>query len=226
MRLFHPKPGKPSHLIALAALIVLIGLLALVYGAARDAVPGLPDPPEPASPDRTDISDPEGCAAAGGVWNPCGPACPGAEPGAPCIQLCVPRCQGLGGEGAVSVFFPEKSVQAQSLTCENVTAVKRVVARSVGGYPEAALTELLKGPAAEEKAAGYFTSLPEGVRLRSLKFDGPVAYADFSGELSRVAGSCRVQSIRAQIEETLRQFASVKEVVISVEGNVEEALQP
>ena len=41
-----------------------------------------------------------------------------------------------------------------------------------------------------------------------------------------VAGSCRVLAIRAQIESTLKQFPSIKKVVISVNGRTGEVLQP
>jgi spore germination protein GerM len=41
-----------------------------------------------------------------------------------------------------------------------------------------------------------------------------------------VGGSCRVSGIRNQIIQTLKQFPTIKNVVISVEGNSEEALQP
>jgi len=53
------------------------------------------------------------------------------------------------------------------------------------------------------------------------------ARADFSEELRAVAGSCRVLSIRAQIEKTLEQFSEVSSVRISIEGgDPAEALQP
>jgi len=41
-----------------------------------------------------------------------------------------------------------------------------------------------------------------------------------------VAGSCRVGAIRAQIEETLKQFPTVQNVIISVNGNTENILEP
>ncbi|MFP3868831.1 MAG: GerMN domain-containing protein [Desulfobacteraceae bacterium] len=54
-----------------------------------------------------------------------------------------------------------------------------------------------------------------------------MARADFDQTLEyRVAGSCRVQAIRAQIEHTLRQFPTVTEVVISINGKTEEILEP
>ncbi|HPP18950.1 MAG TPA: GerMN domain-containing protein, partial [Candidatus Dojkabacteria bacterium] len=60
-----------------------------------------------------------------------------------------------------------------------------------------------------------------------LSIEDGVARVDFSKELEEgVAGSCKVESIRAQIEETLKQFDNIDSVIISVEGKVEGILQP
>lgn len=54
-----------------------------------------------------------------------------------------------------------------------------------------------------------------------------MAYIDFESSLQEgVGGSCRVENIRSQIERRLKQFPFIKDVVISVEGNSEEVLQP
>ena len=103
------------------------------------------------------------------------------------------------------------------------------VTRNVPGtlaVGSAALGELLKGPNTTEQAAGYGTSLPSGVRLVSLRISRGVATADFSDELNRVGGSCRVTAIRKQITETLRQFPTVSSTIISVSGRTEDVLQP
>ena len=52
-------------------------------------------------------------------------------------------------------------------------------------------------------------------------------YVDFSKELGiGVAGSCRVEAIRSQITETLKQFKNVENVIISIEKETENILQP
>jgi spore germination protein GerM len=90
----------------------------------------------------------------------------------------------------------------------------------------AALAELLEGPTVAERDRGYLTNIPPDVGIRSLRVADDTAYADFDATLDRAAGSCRVMAIRAQIEATLLHLPAVREVVISVEGNVETALQP
>ena len=63
--------------------------------------------------------------------------------------------------------------------------------------------------------------------MQRLEIKDGTAFADFSKELEEgVAGSCRVQAIRAEIHETLRQFPSVERVIISIDGKNEDVLQP
>ena len=78
-----------------------------------------------------------------------------------------------------------------------------------------------------EKEEGYFTSINYGVRINKLTIENGVAEIDFDEQLeSEVAGSCQVSAIRAQITETLMQFETVKDVVISINGKTEDILQP
>jgi spore germination protein GerM len=54
-----------------------------------------------------------------------------------------------------------------------------------------------------------------------------VARVDFDEQLNyQVGGSCRVMAIRAQIEQTLKQFSTVDSVIISVNGQTEGILEP
>ncbi len=109
---------------------------------------------------------------------------------------------------------------------EEIAGVERTVVAD-GNIEHLALEALLAGPTEEEETAGYSTAINEGVEILSLTIEGGVATADFSVELDEgVAGSAMVMAIRGQIEETLKQFDSVNEVVISVEGETEEVLQP
>ncbi len=90
---------------------------------------------------------------------------------------------------------------------------------------EAALYELLKGPTEEEKEEGYSTAIDEGTKLLSFHIEEGTGYADFSEELD-ASGSATVIMIREQIEKTLLQFDMVDDVVISIEGETEDILQP
>lgn len=72
------------------------------------------------------------------------------------------------------------------------------------------------------------TVIPKGTRLISLSVANGTANVVLSSELeSYGGGSCNVQAIRAQIETTLKQFSTIRNVVISVPGKTpDETLQP
>lgn len=129
------------------------------------------------------------------------------------------------GRSDVSVYFTNSQKNPGAVDCSRVFAAKRAIP-STSGIARAALEELLRGPTAAERAQSFDSEIPDGTRLRDITIANGVARADFSRELNSAAGSCRVTAVRAQIERTLRQFPSVRRVVISVEGNSAEALQP
>jgi hypothetical protein len=90
----------------------------------------------------------------------------------------------------------------------------------------AALSQLLAGPDTTDIGNGFGTSIPEFTMLKSISIEDGVATAEFTSAIE-TGGSCRVASIRAQIEETLKQFPTVTSVVIRSEGKTaEESLQP
>lgn len=124
---------------------------------------------------------------------------------------------------AVRVFFNHADRSAGE--CEAVWPVGRAAEPTEAGV-RAALTELLQGPTRAERNRGYLTNIPRGVRVRSVRIVEGTAHADFDRTLDRVAGSCRVLAIRAQIEQTLLQHPAVRDVVISVYGDTTAVLQP
>ena len=112
------------------------------------------------------------------------------------------------------------------VSCQKVFPVERQVPISPK-IAEAAINELLKGVTVEEKADGYATLINDGVKLNSISVENGVAKVDFDGRIEEATGgSCRVGMISRQIRETLLQFGTVQEVVISVEGRTEDILQP
>ena len=62
---------------------------------------------------------------------------------------------------------------------------------------------------------------------QKIEVNDGVAKVDFSKQMEfEMGGSCRVGLIRLQVEETLKQFPEIKQVIISVDGRTEDILQP
>lgn len=138
-----------------------------------------------------------------------------ARDGAPENVVRIPLV--LRSGGTVRVFFS----RPDETECGRVVSVERPITPTPA-VARAALEELLKGPA----DTAYTTMINPDVKLNGLTIENGIAHADFSAELARgVAGACRVEAITAQIEATLKQFPSVKDVVITIDG-VADALQP
>lgn len=125
----------------------------------------------------------------------------------------------------IKAFFGNSKFDPEALDCAKVFPVERLIPKTQA-VAEAAIQELLTGPGEEEKQAGYFTSLPPGVKLQGIILKDGIISVDFSDELDRTGGSCRVIAIRSQIMRTLKQFSTVKDVRISVDGRTEDILQP
>lgn len=126
----------------------------------------------------------------------------------------------------ISVFFPNKKLYPDMINCAKVFRTTRTIdeIRAIG---RASLEELFKGPTAQEIEDGYFTNIPTGVKIQKLTIENGLAKVDLSNELQQgVGGSCRVDSIRAEITETLKQFPTVQSVIISINGETEVILQP
>lgn len=127
-------------------------------------------------------------------------------------------------EKPVNVFFWNDDLGSRQ-DCDVVFAVPRKVLNAETLGP-GALDQLLKGPNLREEQTGYSTAIPEDVLLQKFEVVSGTAYVDFSKEFSRVAGSCRVRAVRAQIESTLLDLPDINQVVLSVDGQTEGILEP
>ncbi len=144
-----------------------------------------------------------------------------AKDGEPIHELRIPVR--LPQTSMKAKFFMTDTTAGQT-DCSAVSPLEEDVVRSVLPVETALQTLLTVGPTLSSKRS----AIPVGTKLVSLVVKGGTATAVFSPELQNYGGgSCNVQAIRAQIEQTLKQFSSVKNVVISVEGKTpEETLQP
>lgn len=139
--------------------------------------------------------------------------------------LPVKIVKSLGETTKVLAYFSNNKMDPE-YSCNKVFAVERDVPKTTA-VARAALDELLKGLTSKEQTAGFFTSINQGVKIQSLKIENNTAHVDFDEQLEyQVGGSCRVSAISAQIMQTLKQFSTVKNVIISINGRTEDILQP
>lgn len=140
-------------------------------------------------------------------------------------QASVPVNFNSGQTTKIKIYFNNSKLDPEA-SCNKAFAAERDIPKT-SAVGRAALEELLKGPTATEKDNGFFTSINSGVKIQSLSIENGVAKVDFDEQLeAAVGGSCRVAAIRAQITQTLKQFPTVKEVIISINGRTEDILQP
>ncbi|MDD5341595.1 MAG: GerMN domain-containing protein [Patescibacteria group bacterium] len=126
----------------------------------------------------------------------------------------------------VNVYWGNTNKNPNAEDCRLVYPINRNVAKTKE-VARAALEELLQGPTDAEKSQGYYTSINSNVKIQKLIIVNGTASVDFDEQLeAAVGGSCRVAAIRAQITQTLKQFSTVKNVIISINGRTEDILQP
>lgn len=142
-------------------------------------------------------------------------------------EIIIPiRFQDSEEKISIKVFFSNSILNPDAIDCGDVFAINREIPKTQA-VARAAILELLSGLTEEEKNEGFFTSINEGVEIQSLEIEDGTAKIDLSPKLDEgVGGSCRVTAIRAQIEETLKQFPTVENVIISINGETDLILQP
>jgi|AntRauTorckE6833_2_1112554.scaffolds.fasta_scaffold11890_3 spore germination protein GerM len=91
--------------------------------------------------------------------------------------------------------------------------------------PRATVRALLGGLTEAEQQSGLQSAISPEVQLQRITIVAGNAIVDFSSELD-ASGSCMVQGIRAQIENSLLALPMVERVTISINGDVETILQP
>jgi spore germination protein GerM len=129
----------------------------------------------------------------------------------------------------VTVYLSNTLKDPNASDCGRVFPLEKETAKREGASIVNTVLALLEPLTAEEKEAGYVSTIPEGTILNNVRIsDSKVATVNFFGNLNKAAGSCAVTAIRAQITETLLQFNSIDSVIICIDGNCkqDEILQP
>jgi hypothetical protein len=165
-------------------------------------------------------------AAGGGVWlaqrdEAAPPAASGvtAPTPTPAPTTSAPQGQTM----TVRVYFHEQA-PARQADPRRVVPVSRTVPRSPS-VATAALAELLGGPTAGERTAGYwsFFSAETAGTLRSVRVTGGTALADFRDFrrlLPNATSSYGSTALLAELDATLKQFPTVRRTLYAFNGNV------
>jgi germination protein M len=106
---------------------------------------------------------------------------------------------------------------------EKVCAAARVIPKTqeVGA---AAMKALLQGPTDEEKAAGMFSSIPEGTTFLGLTIKDGIATVDLSKEYASGGGSLSMMMRLAEVIFTATQFPTVDGVNFKLDGKAIDVL--
>lgn len=129
----------------------------------------------------------------------------------------------------ISAYYLNTKNDPEMKDCGNVYELKRQGERKYDSNIVNTVRGLLAPLSAEEQAQGFSSAIPANTFLQYVRLDGNGNMeANFSGQIAKAAGSCAVTAIRAQITQTLMQFANVKTVTICINGNCkqDEVLQP
>lgn len=122
------------------------------------------------------------------------------------------------------VYFNRLAVAGEpAAECDSVRPVPRSVPRTPA-VAAAALRALFAGPSAAEQAAGWRSPFSAATAdlLRSVRLVQGTAYVDLTDHptlWAQAGASCSAAEVLVAIERTLRQFPSVRRVVIAVEGD-------
>jgi spore germination protein GerM len=127
--------------------------------------------------------------------------------------LSDPLVPAEGGEsaGSTRVYLVKES--------DDGTPQLRSVLRSVEPTPSGVMSELLKGPNAQEEDDGITTAVPRGLLLRSARSGAGVLTVDVSSELLDEPAP-KLQLAIAQIVFTASELEGVREVRVTVLGTI------
>ena len=120
---------------------------------------------------------------------------------------------------SAKIFFMSQHNDPFLAGCNQVFPVARSVGETMA-FSHQAVEELLAGPTEQEKALGYQTAIPSGVKIQQFDPFSKVARIDLSRELLEldVDVACRRIFIQTQLEKTIKNSSGAEKVIITVDG--------
>ena len=118
----------------------------------------------------------------------------------------------------VSLFFSNVIKDPELKNCGQVYPVSREI-KVTPSIEHNALVREMAGPTDVEVNQGYLTNFPDqGVTLGNIKLTNNIYTVDFKITPQVKMGSCQAYALRAQVEQTLEQFATSSRVIITING--------
>jgi hypothetical protein len=115
------------------------------------------------------------------------------------------------------------SVAVYLLRDGKVSPVRRTI-ESTPAVARAALTQLLAGPTAGERADGLSSAIPTGTTLRDVSLADGVATVDLDGAFDDGGGSASMLGRVAQVVATLTRFPTIERVAFRIDGKPVDAI--
>jgi len=122
-----------------------------------------------------------------------------------------------GPKEQVKLFFTNPKL-SKSYNCNQVFPVQREVIK-VDNMSKFLVEQLINGPNDKERSLGYDSGIRSNTKVNSFLLDKGVVKIDFSNTFNNF-DSCKIDSIKSQISETLKQFSDIRQVVLSVDNNI------
>jgi spore germination protein GerM len=124
----------------------------------------------------------------------------------------------------IKLYFPNTRLDKSDCPAK-VHPIKRTIPKTAA-VARAVLEQLFAGPTSREKARGFYSDFSEGTKslLISVNVKDEAAYVNLRNPTSTTGTgnfttSCGGSNFFGQVENTLKQFSSIKAVFYAIEGD-------
>lgn len=124
----------------------------------------------------------------------------------------------------IKIYFPNAKLDKADCSVPVHPTIRKVAKTNAAA--KTALEQLFAGPTSDEKAKGFYSDFSEATKslLISVNIKNRSAYVnlrDLTGtsSIGNFTTSCGGSNFFGQVENTLRQFPSVKKVFFAIEGD-------
>jgi spore germination protein GerM len=141
----------------------------------------------------------------------------------PLLALALLAAGQAAAATTLRVYFNHAQRAGTEADCAIVFELRREVPPTAA-VATAALQQLFAGPTEAERAAGYrspFSAATAGL-LKRVHIEHGTAYVDLNDLRDSLAGatsSCGAAEFNTAIERTLRQFSTVRRVILAIDGD-------